>query len=114
MDIQNDFLHGDLLKNVNTQLSLCVNRGIILQYFDLTNLYMDLNKPSTAIQQDGFYQSKPNYSFFTKISSNSFIGMFIYVNDMITIDNDGAIVALKNFLRTKFCIKDPSQFAIFS
>lgn len=67
-------------------------------------------KISTAIQLDGFHQSRADYSLFTKISGNSFTVVLIYIDGMIITGNDGnAIAALKDFLPTKFRIKDLGQ-----
>lgn len=72
------------------------------------------HKFSTAIQEDGFHQSRADYSLFTKVSSNSFTVVLIYVDDMIITGNDNnAIAALKNSLRTKFRIKDLGQLRYF-
>ena len=71
-------------------------------------------KFSTTIQQNGFHQSRVDYSLFTKISSNSFTAMLIYVDDMIITDNDeNVIAALKESLHTKFLIKHLSQLRYF-
>ena len=71
-------------------------------------------KFSATIQQDGFHQSRVDYSLFTKISSISFTAMLIYVDEMIIIVNDeNVIVALKESLHTKFLIKDLSQLRYF-
>ena len=71
-------------------------------------------KFSTTIQQNGFHQSRVDYSLFTKISSISFTAMLIYVDEMIIIVNDeNVIVALKESLHTKFLIKDLSQLRYF-
>ena len=73
-------------------------------------------KFSATIQQDGFHQSRVDYSLFTKISSNAFTIVLIYVDDMIITDNDENVIAAlkKSFhLHTKFRIKDLSQLRYF-
>ena len=67
-----------------------------------------------TIQQDGFHQSRVDYSLFTKIFSISFTAMLIYVDEMIIIGNDeNVIAALKESLHSKFLIKDLSQLRYF-
>ena len=71
-------------------------------------------KFSTTIQQDGFHQSRADYSLFTKICGNSFTAVLIYVDDMIITGNDeNVIAALKESLHTKFRIKDLDQLRYF-
>lgn len=72
------------------------------------------HKFSTAIQEDGFHQSRADYSLFTKVSGISFTVVLIYVDNMIIIGNaNNAITALQNSLRTKFRIKDLGQLRYF-
>ena len=67
-----------------------------------------------TIQQDGFHQSRVDYSLFTKIFSIYFTAMLIYVDEMIIIGNDeNVIAALKESLHSKFLIKDLSQLRYF-
>ena len=67
-----------------------------------------------SIQQNGFHQSRADYSLFTKTSGNSFTAVLIYVDDMIITGNDdNAIAVLKRYLHTKFRIKDLGQLRYF-
>lgn len=123
MDVQNAFLHGDLLEEVYMQMPPGLRRqgenslGCRLNksLYGLKQASRSwFQKFSTAIQQDGFHQSRADYSLFTKISGNSFTAVLIYVDDMIITGNDdGAIVALKKFLHTKFRIRTLANCDIF-
>ncbi|BBN67782.1 transposable element gene [Prunus dulcis] len=54
-----------------------------------------------------FISQNPTIPYSLKCLAPSFIAILIYVDDMITTGNyDNAIASLKDFLCTKFCIKD--------
>ena len=67
-----------------------------------------------VIQQDGYHQSSVGYSLFTRLFSNSFTAVLIYVDDMIIPSNDeNAIASLRESLHAKFYIKDLEQLWYF-
>ncbi|KAL6348322.1 hypothetical protein AAG906_005622 [Vitis piasezkii] len=123
MDVQNAFLHGDFLEEVYMQLPPDFRRqGETPMVCRLNKSLYGLKqasrswfrKFSATIQQDGFHQSRADYSLFTKISGNSFTAVLIYVDDMIITGNDeNVIAALKESLHTKFRIKDLGQLRYF-
>ncbi|XP_034679699.1 uncharacterized mitochondrial protein AtMg00810-like [Vitis riparia] len=123
MDVQNVFLHGDLLEEVYMQfLPGFRQQGEIPMVCRLNKSLYELKqasrswfqKFSATIQQDGSHQSRADYSLFTKISGNSFTAVLIYVDDMIIIGNDESVIAaLKESLHTKFRIKDLGQLRYF-
>ena len=91
MDVPNAFLHDDLLEEVYMQLPTGLrwqgetsmvrrlNKSINKSLYGLKQAsHSWFQKFSTSIQQDGFHQSRADYSLFTKISVNSFTSVLIY------------------------------------
>ncbi|CAL8999399.1 unnamed protein product [Prunus brigantina] len=71
-------------------------------------------KFSEAIQAAGYTQSKADYSLFTCKNGKSFMALLIYVDDiLITGNNVAAINSLKQFLHTRFRIKDLGDLKYF-
>jgi hypothetical protein len=68
----------------------------------------------TAIQAAGFVQSKADYSLFTRRKGKSFTALLIYVDDILITGNDvNAISTLKQFLHSRFRIKDLGNLKYF-
>ena len=64
-------------------------------------------KLSSTIVNHGFVQSKSNYSVFTKIKGGSIIIILVYVhNILIASNNVDAVNSFKQFLDSKFKLKD--------
>jgi hypothetical protein len=65
------------------------------------------SKFSSTLIADGFKQSKCDYSLFIKSQGSIFIGVLVYVDDILITSNDAASVkALTEFLDQKFKLKD--------
>ena len=72
------------------------------------------SKFSTAIQAAGFVQSKADYSLFTHRKGKSFTALLIYVYDILITGNDvNAILTLKQFLHSRFRVKDLGNLKYF-
>ena len=64
--------------------------------------------------QLGFNQSKADYSLFTKNSSEAFIALLVYVNDvLIASDNVQVVANLKVLLDKQFKLKDLGDLKFF-
>ncbi|KAF7113146.1 hypothetical protein RHSIM_RhsimUnG0156100 [Rhododendron simsii] len=61
----------------------------------------------TALIDDGFIQSKTDYSLFTRSRDQQFTVVLVYVDDIIvTCNNETDIRHLKEFLHHRFHLKD--------
>ncbi|CAL9009693.1 unnamed protein product [Prunus brigantina] len=122
LDVQNAFLHGDLdeevymvpppgLRRQGENLVCRLNESLYGLKQASRNWF---SKFSTAIQNAGFRQSKADYSLFTKVKGTSFVGVLIYVDDILVTGNDAQeIQLLKDSLLRQFRIKDLGNLKYF-
>ena len=66
------------------------------------------------LHENGFVQSKSDYSLFTKNDSGVFVVLLVYVDDIInTCNNDNMVSKVKTFLANSFSIKDLGPLRYF-
>nr|GEW17959.1 ribonuclease H-like domain-containing protein [Tanacetum cinerariifolium] len=122
MDINNAFVYGDLEETVYMNLT----PGYFL---DNENKVCKLNKSLYGLKQtprqwnakliaalleNNFMHSKSDYSLFTKSFGDVFIALLVYVDDIIITENSlTEIEMVKQFLKTKFMIKDLGKLKYF-
>ncbi|GKD94178.1 ribonuclease H-like domain-containing protein [Tanacetum coccineum] len=98
LDINNAFLYGDLDETI---------------YMTLPEGQWNANLTQTLID-NGFSQSKSDYSLFTKSNDHGFLALLVYVDDIIvTGSNILEIEKFKEFLKSRFMIKDLGKFKYF-
>ncbi|GJU24749.1 ribonuclease H-like domain-containing protein, partial [Tanacetum coccineum] len=71
-------------------------------------------KLTQTLIENGFKQSKSDYSLFTKSKNGNFTALLVYVDDIIiTGNNSTEIENINKFLKTKFKIKDLGKLKYF-
>ncbi|GJV27115.1 putative RNA-directed DNA polymerase, partial [Tanacetum coccineum] len=121
LDVNNAFLYGDLDEDVYMRPP----EG----YFPSGNKVCKLKKSLYGLKQaprqwnakltstlieNGFNQSKSDYSLFTKSDKGVFLALLVYVDDIIITGNSVAeIEKFKIFLKSKFMIKDLGKLKYF-
>ncbi|GJT98775.1 ribonuclease H-like domain-containing protein [Tanacetum coccineum] len=122
LDINNAFLYGDLTETVYMKLPdgyfdkndkrVCKLKKSL---YGLKQAPRQWNaKLTQALVEDGFMQSKSDYSLFTKADSGMFLALLVYVDDIIITGN--SLVHIENFkvfLKSKFQIKDLGKLKYF-
>ncbi|GJY41355.1 ribonuclease H-like domain-containing protein [Tanacetum coccineum] len=121
LDVNNDFLYGDLEEVVYMKPP----EG----YFSSDNKVCRLKKSLYGLKQaprqgnakltftlieNGFSQSKSDYSLYTKSDKGVFLALLVYVDDIIITGNSSSeIEKFKVFLKSKFMIKDLGKLKYF-
>ncbi|GKC43341.1 ribonuclease H-like domain-containing protein, partial [Tanacetum coccineum] len=106
---EDDITVDDATEHNNWSLfQLDINNAILYGEFDET-VYMDL--------PEGYYSpddKRSDYSLFTKSEKGNFLALLVYVDDIIvTRNNVDEVEKFKEFLRTKFQIKDLDKLKYF-
>ena len=140
MDVSNAFLHGALQEEVymalpqgytsyGCQITPCTATGGVIRPKPgdmvcklVKSLYglkqaprQWFSKLTSALLAYGFQQSKADYTLFTKHCDNGdFLVILIYVDDMIlAATNEAAMTTLKQYLHSKFHMKDLGVLSYF-
>ncbi|GJV50332.1 ribonuclease H-like domain-containing protein [Tanacetum coccineum] len=92
---------------------LYVNNAFL--YGDLEEAPRQWNaKLTSTLIENGFSQSKSDYSLYTKSDNGVFLALLVYVDDIIiTGDSVSDIEKFKVFLKSKFMIKDLGKLKYF-
>ncbi|GJT62024.1 ribonuclease H-like domain-containing protein [Tanacetum coccineum] len=122
LDINNAFLYGDLDETVYMDLPEGYYNFDDKRVCKLKNSLYGLKqaprqwnaKLIQTLVECGFKQSKSDYSLFTKSEKGIFLALLLHVDDIIVTGNNiDEIEKFKEFLRTKFQIKDLGKLKYF-
>ena len=120
LDVNNAFLHSDLHEEVfmlppprfGNKAEVC---RLLKSLYGLKQASRQwFAKLSSTIVNQGFVQSKSNYSVFTRIKGGSIIIILVYVDDILIASNDvDALNSFKQLLDSKFKLKDLGTLKYF-
>ncbi|GJU51317.1 ribonuclease H-like domain-containing protein [Tanacetum coccineum] len=122
LNINNAFLYGDLSETVYMSLAdgffksnkkrVCKLKKSLYGLKQAPKQWND--KLTQVLLENGFSQSKSDYSLFTKSHSGMFVALLVYGDDLIiTCNNLNEIKKCEDFLKSKFQIKDLGKLKYF-
>ncbi|KAJ0621525.1 putative RNA-directed DNA polymerase [Helianthus annuus] len=122
LDINNAFLYG----NIDEDIYMTLPEGyfsenetkvckLVKSLYGLKQAPRKWNEKLTSVLlENGFVQSKSDYSLFIKDVGSVFIALLVYVDDIIvTGNNEQEIKKFKQFLSSNFMIKDLGKLKFF-
>ena len=122
LDVNNTFLYGDLEEEVYMKLPPGFTSSAPSKVCRLRKSLYGLRqaprqwfaKFSNKLEAYGFVRSYANYSLFTYRKGNIFLGLLLYVDDIILAGNDNlACQQFKEYLNTCFWITDLGPLKYF-
>ncbi|GJX83873.1 ribonuclease H-like domain-containing protein [Tanacetum coccineum] len=124
IDYEETFSPVVKMVTVRCLLNIVVSMSWPVFQLDMNNafLYGDLEeapkqwnaKLTSILIENGFSQSKSDYSLYTKSDKGVFLALLVYVDDIIITDNSvSEMEKFKVFLKSKFMIKDLDKLKYF-
>ncbi|KAL0434330.1 UNVERIFIED_CONTAM: Retrovirus-related Pol polyprotein from transposon TNT 1-94 [Sesamum latifolium] len=114
LDVNNAFLHGRLDEEIfmhppeGYQVAADSVCRLTRSLYGLKQAFRQWNQEFTSqLQRFGFTQSCHDHCLFTKGSDHDFIGLLVYVDDVLVVSPSlGLIQSVKQYLHELFTIKD--------